>query len=93
MSGRKPVTPPVRRSPGWAYFFWAGGLLVRPPPDGAFGTLPGQFGALLLMVFLVVIPGKKACAGPGRTSRTLVEKREGGAINALYRWGCYGSPL
>lgn len=38
----------------FAYFFGAGGLLVRWLPDGALGTLLGQFGALLLMVFLLM---------------------------------------
>lgn len=64
MSGRRDGT----------YFLGAGGLFVRPGPDGAFGTLLGQFGVLLLMVFLQKNPGKKACAGPGRTSRTLDKK-------------------
>ena len=36
-----------------AYFFGAGGLLVRPPPDlWPSLVLAGQFGVLLLMVFL-----------------------------------------
>ena len=38
----------------FAYFFGAGGLLVRWLPDGALGTLLGQFGAVLLMVFLLM---------------------------------------
>lgn len=38
-----------------AYFFGAGGLLPRPPPEGL-PVLLGQFGLLLLMKLLLSFP-------------------------------------
>ena len=48
-----------------AYFLGAGGLLPRCLPDGALGTLLGQFGLLLLMLFLQKVPRKNGVRGLG----------------------------
>jgi len=41
--------------------FLLGGLLPRPPPDGAFGTLLGQFGFCEFMIYLSFLFSKRRC--------------------------------
>jgi hypothetical protein len=60
--GRRTAPLPLR-----AYFF-RGGLLPRRGPDGMPGVLLGAFS--ICKMSLLMKSWKKACVGPGRTSRT-----------------------